>query len=200
MRRVDARTLVAQAVIAGAACAAGQALFVEPLEHDLADARGVLTRLEAEAGEIDQTRNNLPGLMRNLALASRQARRIDAQGACARDDGAAFAAIMRLASEVGITIHSIDPRAEEKRRRTESDASLSAVRISYAMAISGSFSDLLVFLDELPRRAGFVRIDSISVAPDYAGGHGAILAAVETSHYAFDCGPIELAQHGEDDE
>jgi len=192
--KLDARTLIAQGVIAGSACAGAYALLVQPLERELAKARETLAARQAEANEMEAARESLPQLLRRLDSAEARAKQIASASVGARDDAAVFSRVMALGDELGVRVDNLEPRAVDRRRRqADEGARAGEGEARFTMAVSGKFSDLLRFLDALPARVGFTRVDGLSVSPHHGAGEGAVIAMIETSHLAFDATPIEMA-------
>ena len=130
--------------------------FIDPMQTQITQRQGELRALEDELIQKQSIANNLAQFKHEKEILERRL----AQALTELPNEANIDELIRSLSEIGtksgLTINSIDPQAEQRQSFYAS--------IPIAMAVTGNYHEIGVFLDSLSKLARIVNVTNIKMA------------------------------------
>jgi hypothetical protein len=186
----EARSTVAQGIIAVAVCLGGYMALVEPTRQALAREQGTSKALTQQVHSAEQVRDQVPALADALEQVRAEARRLASVGSIARDERGLYAAVMHAAERTRVAIDQLNPR----QARTEATGA-GDTAVGYSITATGTYADIAAFVRALQGDMGFTSVKSLTLSAP-ALGTEQVRASIETAHFSFELGPVKSAQAG----
>lgn len=179
MSSIIDRTVIAQVVIALAACIGAWFVFVEPRSVEAQFLEEEIRAGSQQAAGIDQ--EMVQRLAERLDEVRTRVRQVEQRGEITRDSSHLYSVVMNLARAHDVTVASLNPGSPAAARTGRSprtggraDDEL-AVHREFSVSVSGRYADIARFVNALQSLSGYLEVQYLSIAA--ASGEAGIVNA-----------------------
>lgn len=198
--------LFAEGLIGVSVCVGAYMTLIEPMQRELVDLRATS---DAQVAEQAAT----PSPIDSASFFERAGERLEVvDAACepARNESTMYARMTGLADAVGVRIEQFQQRAPaagpsrsasgaSAQANAAAEAAAADSTVGYTLTMIGTYGAVCEIIARLRAELGYAVVRSATLTPVSEPGSNAVIAVIESDHFAFDtAGPRALLSKARD--
>ncbi len=194
MKQEMIRTVISQTVVAAGLCSAVYVFAIRPMHAHSALVHAQLEAHNHAVANSDAVSSQMPEIVKQLSAVESQRAAFDARGMLAAHESDAFSTIMALSRQTGLIVDQIVPTeglSTTKKQHEAADAGKGVHdhHAQYSLTGTGTYNQVVHFVDALESQTGFSQIASCRVSPKFTGNDEKVSFSLTLDLYGFDTTP-----------